>query len=86
MCFSDANKKISYKDTINVYGYSMSQPLPFDEIKFEGNVCLGEKLDTHDDSDIGYFTEVDSKYRNVIKEKTKKFRFSPKRIIFTRKT
>ena len=35
---SDENKKILYVDANNLYGHSMSQPLPFDEIKFEQNV------------------------------------------------
>ena len=30
---SDDNKKISYIDAINLYGCSMSQPSPFDEIE-----------------------------------------------------
>ena len=32
---SDENKKILYVDAKNLYGHSMSQPLPFDEIKFD---------------------------------------------------
>ena len=35
---SDDNKKILYIDATNLYGNSMSQPLPFDEIKFDKNV------------------------------------------------
>ena len=36
---SDENKKIIYLDANNLYGHSMSQPLPYDKIKFERNVC-----------------------------------------------
>ena len=32
---SDENEKIRYIDAKIFYGHSMSQPLPFDEIKFE---------------------------------------------------
>ena len=32
----------------------MSQSLPFDETKIERNVCLEDKLNTTDDSEIGY--------------------------------
>ena len=35
---SDENKKILYIDGNNLYGHSMSQQLPFDEIKFDKNV------------------------------------------------
>ena len=35
---SDENKKISYKDANNLYGWAMSEISPYDEIKFENNV------------------------------------------------
>ena len=74
---SDENKKILYFDANNLYGDSMSQPLPFDEIKFDNSVELEDILNTPDDSDIGYLIEVDLKYPDSIKEKTKNFRFAP---------
>ena len=49
----NGNKKILYFDANNLYGHSMSQPLPFDEIKFDKNVELEDILKTPDDSDIG---------------------------------
>ena len=39
---------------------------------------LDETLNTSDDSDIGYFIEVDLKYPDDIKEKTKIFPFCAK--------
>ena len=39
----------------------MSQRLPYDEIKFHKNFKLTDILNTPDDSDIGYFIEVDLK-------------------------
>ena len=74
---SDENKKILYIDATNLYGHSMSQPLPSDEIKFNNNVELEDIFNTPDDSDIGYFIEVDLKYSHYIKEKTKNFPFAP---------
>ena len=74
---SDENKKISYIDTTNLYGQSMSQALPYDEIKFDKNVKLEEILNTPDYSDIGYFIEVDLNYPNNIKDETKNFPFAP---------
>ena len=73
---SDENKKILYIDANNLYGHSMSQPLPFDEIKFDKNVTLEDILNTFDDSDIGYFVEVDLIYPDNIKKKTKNFPFA----------
>ena len=74
---SDENEKILYIDANNLYGHSMSEPLPYDEIKLDQNVELEDILNTPDDSDIGYFIEVDLKYSDNIKEKTKYFPFAP---------
>ena len=74
---SDENKKIMYVDANNLYGHSMSQPLPYDEIKFELHVKLEDILNTPDDNDFGYFVEVDLIYPDNIKEKTKTFPFCP---------
>ena len=55
---SDDNNKVLYLDANNLYGHSMSQSIPFDENKFERNVCLPDTLKIPDDSDIGYLLEV----------------------------
>ena len=55
----------------------MSQYLPYDEIKFDNNIKLDDILKTPDDSDIGYFIEVDLIYPDNIKEKTKNFPIAP---------
>ena len=80
---SDENKKISDIDATNLYGHSMSQMLPYDEIEiWHGHTdlymnWLEEIINTPDDSDIGSFLEVDLKYPDNIKEKTKSFPFCP---------
>ena len=80
---SDENKKIIYMDATNLYGHSMSQFLPYDEIEmWHGHPdkywkWLDEILNTPDDADNGYFLEVDLKYPDNIKEKTKYFPFCP---------
>ena len=74
---SDENKKILYIDANNLYGWAMSEYLLYDEIKFDRNVKLEDILNTPDYSDIGYFIEVDLKYPDNIKEKTKNFPFAP---------
>ena len=55
----------------------MSEPFPYHEIKFDRNVELEDIINTPDDSDIGYFVEVDLKYPDNIKQKTKNFPFAP---------
>ena len=80
---SDENNTVLYMDATNLYGHSMSQMLPYDEIEmWHGHPYkywnwLEEILNTPDDSDIGYFLEVELKYPDNIKEKTKNFPFCP---------
>ena len=80
---SDENNKIIYADATNLYGHSMSQMLPYDEIEmWHGHPdkywkWLDEILNTPDDSEIGYFLEVDLKYPDNIKQKTIYFPFCP---------
>ena len=78
---SDENNKIIYADASILYGHSMSHFLPYDEIEmWHGHPdkywnWLEEILNTPDDSEIGYFLEVDLKYPDNIKQKTKYFPF-----------
>ena len=68
---SDKNKKILFIDANNLYGHSMSQYLPYDEIKFDNNVTLEDIINTPDDNDIGYFIEVDLINSDDINKKQK---------------
>ena len=76
---SDENDRIIYIDATKLYGHSMSQPLPYDEIEmWHGHPDLHmnkleEILNTADDTNIGYFAAVDLRYPPNIKEKTKNF-------------
>ena len=74
---SDENKNILYKDANNLYGWAMSEYIPFDEIKLGRVVILEDILNTPDDSDICNFIEVEIKYPDNIKETTKHFPFAP---------
>ena len=73
---SDKYKKIIYVHVNILYGYSMSQPLPYDEIEFDQNVKLEDILNTPDDSNIGYFFEVDLTYPDNKKQKSTLFPFA----------
>ena len=66
---SEDNKKILYIDAKNIYGHSRSQLLPYDEINFARKINLEDILNTPDDSDTGYFIEVDLKYPDNLKKK-----------------
>ena len=66
-----------YVDANNLYGHSMSQPLPYNEFKFEKDICLKEMLNIPDDCDTGYFLEADLSYPYNLRQKTEQFPFSP---------
>ena len=70
---SDENKKILHIDANNLYGWAMSQYLPYDDIKFDKNVTLEDILNTPDDTEIGYFIECDLIYSDNIKKNTNIF-------------
>ena len=68
----------------------MSQPLPYDEVEmWHGHPDfymnkIEEILNTSNDSGIGYFLEVDLRYLNNIKEKTKKIPFCREKKFFVK--
>ena len=74
---SDENKRILYKDANNLFGHSMSESLPYDEIEFNRDVNLEDILNTPDESDLGYFVEVNLKYLDNVRQKTNNSPFSP---------
>ena len=74
---SDDNRKIKYIDANILYGHSMLEPLPYDEIKFDKSVKLEVIINTSDDSGIGYSVEVDLTYPYNIKQKPEHFPFAP---------
>ena len=53
---------ILYLDANNLYGWAMSQLLPYRNLKFVENISLDDILATPDDNGIGYFVEVDLRY------------------------
>ena len=50
---------IAYVDANNLYGYAMSKPLPYKELKFESSIDLQTILETSDENETGYFVEAD---------------------------
>ncbi len=79
---SDDKTKILYIDATNLYGWAMSQNIPYGGFKFvrknDSHFFPIEKiLATEDDSEIGYFVECDLKYPDSIKFKTINFPLAP---------
>ena len=77
-------KKIKYIDANNLFRHSNSQPILYDEIKFDKNIKIEDSLRTPDDSYVGYFFGVDLKSPDEIKEKTEHFLFRPEKKISSR--
>ena len=71
----DENKNIISIDSNNLYGLSLTQPLPYNEIRFKGKFRLNKILKTPDISVVGYYLEVDLSYPYHIRQKTKHFPF-----------
>ena len=62
----------------------MSESLPYDETKIHEKVKWEDLINIPVDPEIGYFTEVDLKNPDYIKEKTGKFHFTLRiKLIFT---
>src|SRR6266853_5245335 len=87
----DPNKEsnfLSYFDANNLYGLSMSQPLPYGGFEwlddqtiynYNSNIQQATKdiLALPDDSTKGYFYQVDLTYTDYIKERTKNLPLAP---------
>ena len=65
-----------YIDAEDLYDWAMSESLQNNETKFDKTVKLEDILNRIDDSDIGYFLDVDLRYPDNIKEKTNQFPFA----------
>ena len=50
---------IMYLDANNLYGWAMSQHLPYDEIKMNTETNIELVLKTEDDNETGYIVECD---------------------------
>jgi len=64
---------ITYVDANNLYGYAMSEALPYKDIKFNNDINLETILRTPDDADTGYMVEVDSEFPEELRGKLKHF-------------
>ena len=65
MCDYESNEQstfITYLDKNNLYGWSMSEYLPYREFKWLKNVDLLEVMSINEKSNVGYILEVDLEY------------------------
>ena len=74
---NSGGKTIWYMDANNLYGYAMTQKLPYKDFHFTTTTTLDTILNTPDDRDLGYYIVCDIDYTNEFKERTEKLALMP---------
>jgi hypothetical protein len=64
---------LMYWDANNLYGWAMSQYLPYKNISLNSNINIDNILELPDNSEIGYIIECDLEYPEEIHDKLKEF-------------
>ena len=80
----DSNKEsnyIMYLDANNLYGWAMSQFLPYDDVKINTDITRDVILNTPDENETGYVIECDLHFPKEIHEKLKQFPPAPENIV-----
>lgn len=73
------NSFISYLDANNLYGHSMSRPLPYKDFKWVETLSLDFIMNYKEDSNIGYTLEVDLEYPKHLHDLHNDYPLAPER-------
>ena len=79
----DSNKPstfITYVDKNNLYGWSMSEYVPYEEFKWLENVDEFDVNSINEKSEIGYFLEVDHEYPDQLRELHNDYPLAPEKL------
>ncbi len=68
---------IIYINANNLYGWAMSQLLPYDEVKIDNDISIDKVLETNDDNYVGYIVECDLIFPDEIHDKLKEYPPAP---------
>ena len=82
----DSNKQstfITYLDKNNLYGWAVSEYLPYGEFKWLKNVDELDIMSIIEKSDVGYILEVDLKYPDNIHELHNDYPLAPEKLAVT---
>ena len=82
----DSNKPstfITYLDKNNLYGWSISEYLPYGEFEWLENVDEFDVNSINEKHEIGYFLEVDLEYPNDLHELHNDYLFAPEKLAVT---
>ena len=82
---SMTSKYIIYLDANNLYGWSMSEPLPYGEFKWltDEEVSNFHVEDIPDHSDVGYILEVDLDYPTSLHDQHSDYPLAPEKMVIT---
>ena len=86
MCDYDSNKQstfITYLNKNNLYGWAMSENLPYREFECLKNVDELDIMSINKKSDVGYILEVDLKYPKELHELHNDYPLAPEKLTFT---
>ena len=72
---------ISYLDKNNLYGWSMSEYLPYGEFEWLKNVDEFDVMSINEKSEIGYFLEVDLEYHDELHELHNDYPLAPEKLL-----
>ena len=82
----DSNKPstfITYLDKNNLYGWSMSEYLPYEQFEWLKNVDELDVMSINEKSEIGYFLEVDLEYPKKLHKLHNNYPLAPEKLAVT---
>ena len=82
----ESNKQsifITYFDKNNLYGWAMSEYLPYGELEWLKNVDQSDLMSIDKKSDVGYILEVDLKYPNKLHKLHNDYPLTPEKLTVT---
>ena len=79
-CPEQPEDYLLYLDANNLYGWAMSQSLPYKDIKFDNQTSVETVLGTADDSETGYIIECDLVFPPELHDKFKEYPPCPENI------
>ena len=71
---------ISYLDMNNLYGWAMSEYLPYERFKLLKNIDKFEVMSISEKGPIGYFLEVDLEYPDELLELHSDYLLAPEKL------
>ena len=71
---------ITYLDKNNLYGWAMSEYLPYEKFEWVKNVDELDVISINKKSDVGYFLEVHLEYPNELHELHKDYPLAPEKL------